>query len=481
MVSQTMTQKASDPPWNAIFTPKSIGIVGKTERFKGGFMFIQSLKNIGYRGRVYVISTDGGGGHGFEEIETTQSLPDGVEYVILAIPAREISTALRSLKDKGVKVAHIFSSGFGDLETETGRKREEDLKNASRETGIRIIGPNCLGVYSPGGRIAYPPGIYPEKTGNVGFISQSGGTAQSFAWSGNTYHFFHSKGISVGNSTDLTLEDFLAYMKDDPETEIIALYLEGVKDGDRFIRLIRETSMKKPVLILKAGLSDAGVAAVSSHTGIMAGNARTWEAAIRQAGGIRVETFDELVETTSAFAKKRGTPGHRIALVNRGGGEGVIAADLAPRRGLRAPPYTEKTQKALAELMPRAGTGFRNPLDFAAVGGFPGVFEKMLAVIDDDRDTDTIIYQHHIEFAHLFSRREYNEYLLDALVSFYRNAKKTLLVVLPLYYSMDEWARSFGFLASHGISTHTTITGAVNAAKHLAEYERIRSRRHGTP
>jgi acetate---CoA ligase (ADP-forming) subunit alpha len=457
--------------WDAVFHPKSVCVIGKTDNFKGGAMFINSLINIGYQGRISVVSTDNGGDHGFDSFDKIEDLPDGIDYAILAIPASKTPEAIRKLGKKGAKVAHIFSSGFGDLETDAGRALEQDLKMAGIEGGVRIIGPNCLGVFSPESGIAYPPGIYPKKIGNLGFISQSGGTAQSLAWSGDIYSFFHNKGVSLGNSVDLSIEDFLEYMINDPKIEIIALYIEGVKDGGRFLTLLRSATKTKPVVILKAGITDAGVIATASHTGILAGNAAVWNGAIRQAGGVIVSTFDELVEAISAFTKRKGSPKRRIAIINRGGGEGIIAADTLPTIGLEVPLYTKKTQDALSNLIPSTGTGIKNPLDFAAVGGYPGVFEKVLATIDDDENTDTIIYMHHIEYGHLFTRKEYNQYLLDALVKFYEQSRKTLLVVIPLYYSFDEWIRSMRYLNSKGVSTHPTILGAGKAALHLAEFE----------
>ncbi|MBN1574178.1 MAG: CoA-binding protein [Deltaproteobacteria bacterium] len=464
------------PFWDAVFNPKSVCIIGKTERFKGAGMFITALKNFGYKGKISVVSTDGGGGHEFDCFDSITDLPDGIEYAVIAVPAVEVPEAVRMLGAKGLKVAHVFSAGFGDLESEEGRALQEDLKAAGVESGVRIIGPNCLGVFSPETGLAYPPGIFSKEVGNFGFISQSGGTAQSLAWSGDIYGFFHNKAVSLGNSVDLTVEDFLEYMAHDPKIEIIAMYIEGIKDGERFLRLLGSAAKKKPVLILKAGVTKAGVTATASHTGILAGDAAVWNAAVRQAGAISVLTFDEIVETISAFTKMRGTPKRRIAIVNRGGGEGIIAADTLPKIGLEVPPYTKKTQETLAGLIPSAGTGIKNPLDFAAVGGFPGVFEQVLTAIDNDENTDTIIYQHHIEFAHLFSRKEYNEYLLDALVKFHEKSKKTMLVVLPLYYSFDVWIDSMRFLTSNGVSTHPTIFGAGRAALHIAEYGEFRNK-----
>ena len=458
--------------WNAVFEPKAVAVVGKTGSFKGGFMYVNALSTFGFTGTIYVVSTDSEGGLGHDAYDRIEDLPDGVDYGILAVPAVQVPDAVRGLAAKGTRVVHVFSSGFSDLESGEGEARTRALLEAARDTGVRIIGPNCLGVFSPTSGLTYPPGVYPKQKGRIGFVSQSGGSAQSLAWSGKYHGMYLSKAVSLGNSVDLSVSDFLAYLIDDDETGIIALYLEGTDDGRHLIELLARASKKKPVVVLKVGLTEAGGRAVSSHTGILAGSGHLWEAALRQSGAVMVETFDELTETLSALDKLTGRPkgippGARIALINRGGGEGVIAADVLPRVGLHVPPYTEETVGRIADLIPDAGTGFRNPLDFSAVGGYPGIFEKMLDIIDDDGATDAIIYQHHIEFAHLF-REGYNRYLMEALADFNDRSRKALFVVLPLYYSGEEWLESMMFLTGRGVPVSPTIASAARVAANVS-------------
>jgi acyl-CoA synthetase (NDP forming) len=433
-------------------------------------MFLAALVNQGYSGKVFVVSTDGGPSMGYESCTSIDALPMGIDYAILCVPSREVPDTVRHLARKGVTAAHVFSSGFGDLETDKGRTLEAELRRASAETGVRVIGPNCLGVFSPAVGLAFPPGIFPKGAGTIGMVSQSGGTAQALIWCGAHYAYRVNKAVSLGNTVDLSVEDFMEHMIADHAVEVIAVYLEGSADAGRFMALVKRGSPEKPIIILKVGMSEAGAKAASSHTGIMAGSGPVWGAALRQAGGIRVSTFEELVGTVSAFTKRRGTVGRRIALVNRGGGEGVVAADVLPGMGLAVAPFSQRTRDKLASIIPSEGTGFINPVDFSMVGGLPGVFEKMFAIIDDDAETDMIIYQHQIEFAHLF-KEGYNQYLLEAMATVAAGLKKMFLVVLPLYYSGDEWLRSFVYLNERGISTHPTIEAAAAAARNLAAYE----------
>lgn len=469
----------SDTFWKSVFLPQTVAVVGKTGPAKGGSMFLHALVNQGYTGKVFVVSTDGGPSMGYDAFDSIDALPAGIDYAILCVPSKQVADTVRQLARKGVKAAHVFSSGFGDLENDEGRSRQDQLRRASRETGVRIIGPNCLGVYSPAVGIAFPPGIFPKGVGNIGMVSQSGGTTQALIWCGQHYAYRVNKAVSLGNTVDLSVEDFLEYMIADTAVEIIAVYLEGSSDTRGFMELVKRGSAIKPIIILKVGMSEAGAKAASSHTGILAGSGRIWDAALRQAYGIRVSTFEELVGAVSAFAKRRGTIGRRIALVNRGGGEGVVAADVLPGMGLVVAPFAEETQAKLASIIPSEGTGFINPVDFSLVGGLPGVFEKMFGIIDDDPETDMIIYQHQIEFAHLF-KEGYNQYLLEAMVKVAAKTRKTFMVVLPLYYSGDEWLRSFVYLNENGISTHPTIEAAAAAARNLAAYEELKgSRKQG--
>ncbi len=468
-IDVTPTPPPSDPLWKSVFLPQTVALVGKTGPAKGGSMFLDALVNQGYSGKVYVISTNGGPVGDYEPCDSIEALPAGIDYAILCVPSREVPEAVRRLAQRGVKAAHVFSSGFGDLENDKGRQLEAELRRAARETGVRVIGPNCLGVYSPAVGIAFPPGIFPKGVGTVGVVSQSGGTTQALIWCGAHYAYRVNKAVSLGNTVDLSVEDFLEYMIADTAVEVIAVYLEGSADTGRFTELVKRGSAVKPIVVLKVGMSEAGAKAASSHTGIMAGSARLWDAALRQAGAVRVSTFEELVGTVSAFTKRRGTVGRRVALVNRGGGEGVVAADVLPGMGLAVPPFAKETQEALASIIPSEGTGFINPVDFSLVGGLPGVFEKMFGIIDDDPETDIIIYQHQIEFAHLF-KEGYNQYLLDAMVNVAAGLKKMFMVVMPLYYSGDEWLRSFVYLNERGISTHPSIEAAGAAARNLAAY-----------
>jgi acyl-CoA synthetase (NDP forming) len=180
------TPTPSDLFWKSVFLPQTLVVVGKTSPAKGGSMYLRALVNQGYSGKVYVVSTDGGPSMDYESCSSIEALPAGIDYAILCVPSREVSDTVRRLAKKGVKAAHVFSSGFGDLENDKGRRLEAELRCAAHETGVRVIGPNCLGVYSPAVGIAFPPGIFPKGWETSGWFPRAAARPRRSSGAGPT-------------------------------------------------------------------------------------------------------------------------------------------------------------------------------------------------------------------------------------------------------------------------------------------------------
>jgi acyl-CoA synthetase (NDP forming) len=457
-------------PWGSIFTPRSVAVIGKASLGKGGWLFLRALKKFDYKGEVYCVDEDGPGEFDVKWVPHVEDLPWGIEYAIVCVKAKGVPDVLRGLAKKGVKVAHIFSSGFAELKTIEGKSLQKEISEITIRTGIRIIGPNCVGPFCPKGGIAPTPGIFPSVCGNVGFISQSGSITQSLIWSGHTYGFYMSKAISVGNCVDLDVEDFMQHMADEADIDILAAYLEGLDDFRQFFDVVSATAPKKPVILLKTGKTTPGLAAIGSHTASLSGDGIIWDHAMRQAGAILVDTYEELVHSIQAFAKAGPVSGPRIGLMNRGGGEGIIAVDYLSMLGFEIPEYSKDTQAKLGQYLPSSGTSVANPLDFAAIGGFPNVFGKILEIAASDRDIDVILYQHHVEFCTLFGGEEFNKGLLDALIDVSTHIDKPVFVIAPLYYSYDVWYRTIKCLNQADIPVFPTLESGAKALLHMVEY-----------
>ena len=263
------------------------------------------------------------------------------------------------------------------------------MQARAKSAGIRVIGPNCMGLYCPASGVSFGHD-FPKEPGGVAFISQSGLNSEDLVHSATLRGLRFSKVISYGNATDLDESDFFEYCTADPDTEIILAYIEGVKDGRRFQRALRAASAVKPVVILKGGLTDAGDRAARSHTGSLAGSPQIWEALCRQVGAVTVKTLEELVDMGVTFRFLKPLKERGVAIIVVGGGSSVLAADAAERVGLKIPPLSEDVQAQLRPFTPLAGTSLRNPLDTVALEDKDGL-HKTVKIVGGSPDISSIL------------------------------------------------------------------------------------------
>jgi acyl-CoA synthetase (NDP forming) len=325
-----------------------------------------------------------------------------VDHLISSVPAHVVLRLVDDCIAKGVKTIHFFTAGF----RETGEAEMVDLEAKivarAKETGIRVLGPNCMGLYVPESRIAFMQG-FPAEPGPVGFISQSGGNAGEMVFTSAVRGIRYSKVVSYGNAADIDESELLEYLAEDPKTEIIAAYVEGVKDGRRFIQALRTAASAKPVIILKGGRTSAGTRAVMSHTASLAGSIDVFDSLCRQVNAVRVNSVEEMADLTVAFrylnphsvaqgSSPEGAPvGPRVAVVGGGGGFSVFAADEIDDAGLLCPVLPEHTQSALSEFNPAAGTSIRNPVDTIAIFE-PPKLERTLRIVGEAENIDVIMF-----------------------------------------------------------------------------------------
>ena len=266
-----------------IFYPRTLAVVGVSrDEAKFGSLFLRALLDFGFKGRIYPVHPEGGEILGLKAYPSVRDIPEPVDLAAIMVPAPHVPAVLEDCLAKGVPGAEVFTSGFSETGDERAAALERELARIARR-GIRIVGPNCFGIYCPGGGLTLlPGGNFQRESGPVGFITQSGGHAVEFAREGRGRGIRFSKVISYGNGCDLNESDLLEYMAQDDETRIIAMYLEGPRDGRRFARLVKELAPRKPVVIWKAGLTRTGGRAVRSHTASLAGEEAVWEAFFRQ-------------------------------------------------------------------------------------------------------------------------------------------------------------------------------------------------------
>ena len=337
---------ASVHPLDFLFHPRSVAVVGisrKRREWNAGKMFLDIYRRSGFSGAVYPVSRSGGEIKGLKCYPSLADVPGPVDYVISSIPATGVLQLMDDAAAKGVRCIHFFTAGFRETGEEDRVELESQVLEKARRAGIRLIGPNCMGLYCPSSGLSFHHG-FPREPGPVAFISQSGLNAEDAVNQGALYGVRFSKVISYGNAADLDESDFFDYCTADPETEIIPSYIEGVKDGGRFVRALKAASAAKPTIILKGGLTSAGSRAARSHTGSLAGSPQVWDALCRQCGALSVDSLDELIDMAITFRFLKRPAGRGLAVIVIGGGASVLAADDAEKLGLSMPPLSEEAQ-----------------------------------------------------------------------------------------------------------------------------------------
>ena len=375
-----------------MFYPASIAVVGASSS-AAETGWVKRLLDFGYKGKIYPVNPKSGKIRGLKAYANIGEAPDPVDYAILNVPARAAPGALRDCVAKGVKFVHCYSAGFGEDSSEEGKRLESEMSRIITGTGTRLLGPNCMGIYCPESGMTFGDD-FPKAEGRIAVVSQSGAEASRLILLCRDVNLFFSKAISYGNAADLDAPDFLEYLARDEKTDIVALYIEGVKDGPAFLSAVRDCRAKKPVIILRAGTTENGARAALYHTASVTRSEETWNAFFKQTGAIPALTTDETADIIQGLSRIGNMNGRRVAIVGRGGGIGVVAADICERAGLKVPQFSQETQAKLREIRPDAGAGLRNPVEpKLGMEGATEFYLRGLPIIDADSETDIILIQ----------------------------------------------------------------------------------------
>ncbi len=346
-----------------LFTPKTVAVIGAST--KGNALpnvFIRRIREFGFAGEIYPIHPAADKIDGLTAYRTLADTPLPVDYAYIAVSAAQIPDMLSAAAGH-VRFAQVISSGFGEVDE--GKDLQARLAAAAHAGGMRLLGPNCLGIYTPRGKVTFTE-IGPREVGTVGIISQSGGLGTDIIRRGMGRGVKFSGLITVGNCADLGPSDLLEFYLADPQTKVIGFYIETARDGRRLFEILREARARKPVVLLKGGRTRQGLAAAASHTGSLAGDARAWTALSRQTGCELVDTLDEFIDTLlifQALTPRIQQPTQRVVLFGNGGGTSVLATDYFARLGLDVRPFDQPTLDALQALKLPPGTSITNPVD----------------------------------------------------------------------------------------------------------------------
>ena len=344
------------------FAPRSLVVVGASRRRGsiGGELF-RNVLAADFQGAAYPVNRDGEAVGGVRGYASLAELPEVPELAVICLPARHILESAKSALEFGTKALCVISSGFAEVGAE-GRERQDELLDLVRAHGGRLVGPNCLGIAIPPLGLNATFGPRPLPPGPIAFSSQSGALGLALLEKASERRLGFSAFVSIGNKADVSSNDLLEWWEDDPDSEVVLLYLESFGNPGKFSRLARRVARRKPILALKAGTTSAGAKAASSHTAALASSDTAVEALFHQAGVLRARTLEELVDATALLASQPLPHGRRVGLLTNAGGLGILCADACEQAGLELPEPSEETQAALADLFP-ADASVANPVD----------------------------------------------------------------------------------------------------------------------
>jgi acyl-CoA synthetase (NDP forming) len=375
--------------FDLLFNPKSIAMIGATSNIEkwGAIVFLNILMG-GYQGKLYPVNPKGEMVFNHPAYPKLTDIPEPVDLAVIAIPARVTKEAVQECIRKGIRMAIVITSDFSET-GEEGARLEREIVEIARSGGLRLVGPNTMGIFSASARLtALMPPVRPRR-GAVSLVSQSGNIGTQMLGWGEKFAVGFSKYVSSGNEGDLRSEDYLDCLGRDPDTRVILFYIEGLDDGREFLTKARNITPYKPIIAFKGGRTEAGTRAAKSHSGAMAGVKEVYEAAFRQAGILWASTTEEMLELAAAFSSLPLPRGNRVGILTRGGGWGVITADACNELGLEVPPLDESIVRRLDSLLP-AFWSRGNPVDMVATMGMDPYIECLEALISWEK-VDAVI------------------------------------------------------------------------------------------
>jgi acetyltransferase len=371
------------------FTPRSIAVVGASRNpQKLGYILIDNLTRARFAGPIYPVNPNAESVLGLPAYARVDDVPAEVDLAIVTVPVAAVCGVIDECGRKGVDAAVVITAGFRETGQE-GAARERELLARARAAGVRIIGPNSVGVINTFANLNATFAETAPYSYEIAVISQSGAIGTAILDWARSVDVGFSKFVSLGNMADVDEIQLLEYLCDDPQTKLIVGYLEGFTHGRRFFEIARRVTRQKPFVAMKVGRSAAGAKAASSHTGSLASSDAVVDAALKQAGVVRAYTMDELFDYTLAFSYLRPPAGNRVAIVTNAGGPGVMAADAIERAGLQLAKLSPVSGDQLAEGLPAAASS-ANPID--VLGDAPSErYQFAMKIALDDPNVDSVI------------------------------------------------------------------------------------------
>jgi acyl-CoA synthetase (NDP forming) len=467
-----------------IFEPRSVAVIGASNdptKFGGRTYF--AMKEREYTGSLYAVNPRADEVDGEAAYASVKDIPGEVDMAIIAVAAPYVVQAVGECAEKGVRAVQILTAGFRESGSEQGIKWEEQMAELARSNGMRIVGPNCFGIYSPESALTVLPGPdFPRECGPVGVLSQSGGFTSFLVRKAMGLGLRFSKVVSYGNACDMNECDYLSYFEQDEQTKMVVAYVEGVRDGRRFFETLKRVSMKKPVFLWKGGLTELGNKAVASHTASLGGSRDIWEGFFRQTGAIPSSGIDEMIDLMIGYQCLPDFMGRRVCVISGGGAITVAASDALDPVGMSLPQFSDETRETIRALLPPSGNTVGNPLDTGPpIFLLPTVGAILDAVAASDR-IDIAVAQHEVS-AYLPA---FVEAMADIIPSAQAGSGKPFAVTMPAptmssdTMEIEETRRKFReWYISKGVPVFETFETAVSTLSKIVCYNEYVAARNG--
>jgi len=443
----------------AIFHPESVAVIGASrERGKIGNNVVENLLKGGFNGRIYPVNLSGEEVLGLKSYRNVRDITGKVDLAVIAVPAKITTQVIEDCVSKGVYGAIIISAGFSEIGLE-GKKLEEEVLRIAGRGGVRVIGPNCQGVINMSAKLFAWFGAIPKMRGSVAFITQSGALGGGLiSWANEESIGLFNIVVSLGNKCDVDESDLLQYFANEDDVKSIMIYMEGIKNGRKFLETARKVSQIKPIVALKAGRSPVGIKAVASHTGSLTTSDQIFDAAFKQCGIIRAESVEKMIDYSIALSTSSYAYGKNIAIITNAGGPGVIAADLCHEIGLNLNPFSPPVNAKLRELLPPQFS-IGNPVDITGDPN-PERFKVALETVLGDNYVDGAIV---IVVGPLKGGEEVGKIIQDAKKTY----KKPIVVC---WLSREYAGEAPRKLQAEGVPVFKTPERAVYAMYSLVKY-----------
>ncbi len=453
-----------------VFNPKSIAVIGASrKKGKIGRELLHNLIEYEYQGKLFPINPYAEEVHSIPAYPSILDVPDEVDLAVIIVPAERSLEVMKNCGKKGVRGAIVITAGFKET-GETGAKLEKKLHEVAKRYGISMIGPNCMGVINTNEKVKMNATFAPTQPlkGRISFMSQSGALGAAILDHADNIKVGFAKFVSLGNKTDVSGNDLLMAWEDDPDTDIILMYIESFGNPRNFVRIARNVTAKKPIIALKSGRTEAGAAAAASHTGALAGLDAATDALFEQCGVIRVGSIEELFDIAIAFENQPLPKDNRIAVVTNAGGPAIMAVDALVGAGLKLAQLGDRTRKKLEDILPEEAST-KNPVDMIAAAG-PEEYEGVMNAVLADRRVDGVI----TIFVPPIITKE-----IEIAQSIVKSAKKHNKPVLSCFLGRTEDSPGFVYLTDNDIPSYIFPESAVKSISSMVKYREYLEREKG--